>query len=171
MLCASVRRRLGMLCARMVVWTLLVAVLWWYVVIMWVRNWHSLLFCFTPILIWKWWENDGRYHHPAIKILSWNISYDRTLSWNILSVKILSWNILPVLVKKLAAHMMLHIQPSRNRKVVRNCSSATQLLTQITCHLSPAEGRNRLQHSTEIPEMNVPGNRSESLPRTYNQPI
>jgi len=57
---------------------------------------------------------------------------------------------------KAAPHMMLHIQPRRNKKAVINCNKATQEFTSTTRHLECSLRRVREQHSTEIPEMNVP---------------
>ena len=60
------------------------------------------------------------------------------------------------MVRKATPHMMLQIQPSRQRKVVRNWKRATQELTQRMLDLSRVLGRGLEQHNTDRPDTNVP---------------
>ena len=58
--------------------------------------------------------------------------------------------------RKAAPHMMLQIQPSRKRKVRKNCTSATPLLVHTTLLLVAPFGRTWLPHSTVRPDTKVP---------------
>lgn len=63
------------------------------------------------------------------------------------------------IVMKATPQTMLHIQPRRNRKAVRNCKNATHVFEKMTFCFVMFLKRIVLPHSTVNPAMNVPANR------------
>lgn len=62
-------------------------------------------------------------------------------------------------VMKDVPHTILHIHPNNSIKAVTNCSKATQLFTNTTFCFVWSFNRTLEQHSTDNPDINVPGNK------------
>lgn len=62
-------------------------------------------------------------------------------------------------VMKDVPHTILHIHPNNSIKAVINCSKATQLFTNTTFCFVWSFNRTLEQHSTDNPDINVPGNK------------
>ena len=62
-------------------------------------------------------------------------------------------------VMKDVPHTILHIHTNNSIKAVINCSKATQLFTNTTFCFVCSFNRTLEQHSTDNPDINVPGNK------------
>ena len=76
----------------------------------------------------------------------------------IIIISTLHQHLLEYVMKDLP-HTILHIHPNNRIKAVINCSKATQLFTNTTFCFVWSFNRTLEQHSTDNPDINVPGNK------------